>query len=408
MKLALYGGEPVRKTPLPERTPYGEEEKRELMEAIDSQELFYLPPNKVDKFEKAFAEKYGVKHAICSTSGTSAIHTAVAALDANPGDEIVTSPVTDFGTIAGIIYQGLIPVFADWKPDTFNTDPEDIERKITDRTRAILPVHLFGNPNDMDAIMDIAKRHNLPVIEDCCQAYCTYYKGKLVGTIGDIGCFSMQQSKHLTTGDGGVTITNSDKYADIMMLYHDKGWANRHAEGQRMYTRLGLNYRMNELTAAVALAQLPKVENTVNIMRKLGDMLTGMISDIPGILPAPVTPGGKHSYWIYPTKITGYDPKLFVKALNAEGLDVGCGYTGKPIYSCSAALAEKKTFGNSSFPFDSHYTDRKIDYSEGLCPVAEAELPMTAIFRIYESWTEEDIQDVAAAFRKVAEGLANQ
>ncbi|MEO6875072.1 MAG: aminotransferase class I/II-fold pyridoxal phosphate-dependent enzyme, partial [Opitutaceae bacterium] len=204
-QLAIQGGKPHRTQPFPPRAPFGDDDIREVTEALRSQQLFYNGGSKVAAFEREFAEKYGVAHAVASTSGTSAVHLAVAALQANPGDEIITAPVTDFGTIAGMLFQGLIPVFADWKEGTFNLDPDAIERQITPRTRAIVVVHLFGNPCAMDAIVDIAKRHKLVLIEDCCQAFCTPYRGRWVGTFGQIGCFSFQQSKHLPTGDGGVT-----------------------------------------------------------------------------------------------------------------------------------------------------------------------------------------------------------
>ena len=404
-KLAIHGGPPVRSVPFRKREPFGEEELKELREAIESQDLFFTAGNKVAAFEKAFSEKYGARYAVGSTSGTSSVHMAVAALNADPGTEIITAPVTDFGTVAGIIFQGMVPIFADWKPGTFNMDPEEIEKKITDRTRAILVVHLFGNACDMDAIMAVAAKHRLPVIEDCAQAYCTPYKGKWVGSIGDIGTFSMQQSKHLPAGEGGVTITNNEEYALRLALFRDKGWENRTRLGPRCYTFLGLNYRMNELTAAVALAQLRKVENVVKVMNRLGNLLTSLIGDIEGVYPCPVTPGAEHSYWLYAYRVTAYDPQEFIKALQAEGIPTSWGYTVTPIYLCTDALARKKTFGSTSYPFDSQYYKGSVDYSEGLCPVAERELREIGTLRVYENWTEEDIRDIARAFRKVAGGL---
>ena len=406
-KLAINGGTPVRSMPFPKRVPFGDDEIREVTEALKSQNLFYTEGNKTTTFEKKFAEKYNIKYAITCSSGTASVHMAVASLNANPGDEVITTPVTDFGTIAGIIFQGMVPVFADWKTDTLTIDPEDIERKITSRTKAIIVVHLFGNPCDMDSIMQIAQKYNLVLIEDCCQAYFTYYKGKLVGTMGDIGCFSMQQSKHLTAGEGGIVITNNDNYAMRMSLFRDKGWENRHKWGPRSYTFLGLNYRMNDLTGAVALAQLGKVENTVSIMNRLGDMLTELICDVPGIIPAPVTPGSRHSYWLYAIKFSGYDAVKFIDALKAEGVPIGWGYTVDPIYLCTEALTQKRTFGNSSYPFDSHYSSNNVDYKQGLCPVAESELRKIGTLRIYENWSEDDIKDIAQAIKKVAEGLGS-
>jgi dTDP-4-amino-4,6-dideoxygalactose transaminase len=404
-KLALNGGTPVRTRPFPKRQPFGEDDLREVREALESQDLFFTSNNKIAALEREFAAKYGTKHAVGTTSGTAAVHMAVAALDAGPGDEIITAPVTDFGTVAGIIFQGLIPIFADWKPGAFNMDPADVEKKIGPRTRGIIAVHLFGNPCDLDALAAIAARRGIPLIEDCAQAYCTPYKGRWAGSIGDIGTFSMQQSKHLPTGEGGITITNNADYALRMALFRDKGWQNRAQMGPRTYTLLGLNYRMNELTGAVARAQLRKVEGVVKAMTRLGNRLTELIRDIDGIYPCPVTPGGEHSYWLYAFRVTGYDPQPFVKALAAEGIPAGWGYTITPIYTCADALADKKTFGDTSYPFDSPYYTGSIEYKPGLCPVAERELLETGTLRFYENWSEADIGDVAAAFRKVAAGL---
>ncbi|MCD6407754.1 DegT/DnrJ/EryC1/StrS family aminotransferase [bacterium] len=403
-KLAIEGGKPVREKTFPKRTPFGEKEIENVIKVLKSQNLFFYQGKAVNEFEKKFAKEYKVKYAILSSSGTSAIHIAIAGINPEPGSEIITAPVTDFGTIAGILYQGCIPVFADWKENTFNIDPDDIERKITEKTAAILVVHLFGNPCNMEKIMKIARKYKLPVIEDCCQAYFTPYKGKYVGTIGDIGCFSMQQSKHLTAGEGGITITNNKKYAVRMALFRDKGWA-RKKWGPRAYLFLGLNYRPTEITGAIGLAQLEKVKGVVKKRNKLGDYLTKLLKNVPGILPAPVVNGGKHSYWLYPFKIEGYNPKKFVKALVAEGIPAALGYTGKPIYLCSEALRGKKTFGKSEYPFNPY--NPEIEYKEGLCPVAEKELQRICVTYINENWEKEDIEDYARAVKKVAENLKN-
>ena len=403
-KPAINGREPVRKKPFPARKPFGKEEIKLVVEAIKSQNLFAPSGNKVKEFEKQFAEKYGVKYAVMSTSGTSAIHIAIGSINPEPGSEIITAPVTDFGTIAGILYQGCIPIFADWKKYTFNMDPEDIGKKITEKTAAIIVVHLFGNPCDMDKIMAVAKKYKIPVIEDCCQAYFTTYRGKYVGTFGDIGCFSMQQSKHMTAGEGGITITNNKKYGERMFLFRDKGW-QRLSFGSRAYLFLAPNYRPTEITGAIGLAQLKKAENVVKKRNSLGDMLTELIKDVPEILPAPVTSGGKHSYWTYPFKIIGLNPKKFIEGLKAEGIPAAYAYTGKPIYLCSDALRRKKTFGNSGYPFNSQYYNKEIEYKAGLCPVAEKELTLLGTIGINENWSEKDIKDVAKAIKKIAKNL---
>jgi perosamine synthetase len=389
----------------PRRMPYGAAEVSEVTEALRSQNLFCMNGTKVNALQTRFARKYGTKFAVAATSGTAAIHLAIGALNPEPGSEIVTAPVTDFGTIAGILFQGCVPVFTDWKPGTFNVDPASIEDRITDRTAAILPVHLFGNPCDMDAIMKISRKHRLPVIEDCCQAYCTTYKGKLVGTIGDIGCFSMQASKHLSAGEGGITITGSEEYAMRMELFRDKGWESRGKWGARAYAFLGLNYRMNELTGAVALAQLAKVDRVVAKRRELGGLLTGLLSGIPSIAPAPVTRGGAHSYWLYPLRVIRGDAEAFAKALIGMGLPCGWGYTVKPIYLCTEALTQKRTFGTSGYPFRSQFYDREIEYKPGLCPVAERELLETITVSLHEGWTRKDVRDAAAMIRKAARDM---
>ena len=390
--------------PFQARSPYGEEEVEEVASAIRSQNLFSFGGTKVKALEQQFAQTYGMRYAYACTSGTAAIHLAIAALDPEPGSEVITAPVTDFGTIAGLLFQGCVPIFADWKPGAFNLDPEDIERKLSEKTAAIIPVHLFGNPCDMDAVMEIARRHKLPVIEDCAQAYCTTHRGRLVGTIGDIGCFSMQGSKHLATGEGGMTITGNEDYAMRLDLFRDKGWESRGKWGARAYAFLGLNYRMNELTAAVGLVQLRKVESVVETRHSLGDLLSELISGIPGIHPAPVTQGGYHSYWLYAFRVTDRDAEAFAKALIAQGLPCGWGYTVKPIYLCTEALSKKRTFGTSGYPFDSQYYGKEVEYAPGVCPVAEKELLETITIGINENWTEQDVRDAARIIDWVAKG----
>jgi dTDP-4-amino-4,6-dideoxygalactose transaminase len=403
-KLALHGGTPYRTAPFPAREAYGDDEIREVTEAIRSQNLFLSPNGKMAAFEQGFAKLYGVKHAVANSSGSAAIHMAVAAVEAEPGDEIIVSCVTDYGSVGGILYQGLIPVFADWATGTANTDHADIELKITPRTRAIIVVHVYGNPNDMDAIMDIAKRHNLIVIEDCAQAYCTWYKGRLAGTIGHMGCFSMQQSKHLTAGEGGLVITNDDNYNDFLRKFRNKGGADRSGT-KRYYTMLGLNYRMGELTAAVGLAQLAKVQNVVGKMNKLGDSLTQKLQNVKGIRPAPVLPDCKHSYWMYPFYVDGFDMPTFQNAMRAEGMHLWMGWVTEPIYTMMAPLADQKTFGNTKYPLVSPFREGEVTYERGICPVAERELPTLGMFRFDATWSYQDIDDAAEIIIKVAAGL---
>ena len=379
------------------RRLFDAEELKLIHQALLSQNLFGIGGKMVPEFEKEFAKTYGVPYAVASTSGTAAIHTALGALDLNPGDEVITAPITDLGTVIPILYQQCIPIFAD-VDKTYNMDPVDVERKITPRTKAIIVVHLFGNPCDMEAMLKIARKHNVTLIEDCSQAHVTEYKGRYVGTIGDIGCFSFQQAKHMTTGDGGMTITSNKAYYERMKFFVDKNYA-RKGWGARAYLSLSPNYRMNELTAAVGLAQLKKVKNVVQKRNELGTHLTQLLSDIPEIIPAPVTSGAQSSYWLYPMHLKNGDIESFAKKMKEQKIGVSAGYTGKPIYLCSESLTAKKTFGDSQFPFSPRVTDKIYEYKEGLCPHAEEALKHLICIPLNESWDKARVEKIVAAIR---------
>jgi len=402
--LAVDGGTAYRTMPFPARTPFGDAEIELVTQAIRSQNLFGLGGKMVSEFEKRFCSLYGAKHAVASTSGTAAIHIAIGAVNPEPGDEIITAPITDGGTIVPILYQNAIPVFADID-NSYNMAPKNVESKTTNRTKAILVVHLFGNPCDMDAMVDIAQRHKVALIEDCSQAHMTEYKGRLLGTIGDFGCFSLQQSKHMTTGDGGVTITSRSDLSERMMLFRDKGWTRKPGWGARSYAFLAPNYRMTELQGAVGIAQTEKVMEVVSARNRLGSLLTCSLQGVPGIEPAPVTEGGKHSYWAYPLRILDWPARCYAESLSAEGIPANPGYIGEPIFLCMEALASRTTFGNSHHPLDGCHGGRVPEYSKGMCPQTEEELSRLVVIGISESMSEEDIRDMAGAIRKVAARL---
>jgi len=396
---------PLRTEPFPVRQLYDGEELWELADALRSQTLFRYTGSKVEAFERAFAEYFGVRYACASTSGTAAIHTAIAMVNPDPGDEIITSPITDMGTVAPIIYQNAIPVFADVGED-YNLDPESVEANITERTRAIIVVHLFGNPARMEELMDVARRHNLVVIEDCAQAYLAEYKGKLCGTIGHIGCFSLQGSKHISTGDGGMTITDDPEFAKRGAMFTDKGWA-RFREGPRVYPFLGLNYRMTELQGAVGLVQLRKLRGIVDRRRELAGMLNEMLGEIDGVTPQPVAEENKCSYWQYAFTVardTGVSAEQFAGVLRREGIPANAGYIGKPIFLSQEALRDKRTFGKSSHPFD-YPGVRQVRYEEGICPKCEDILNRMVLLPFNEAFSEKDIEDLARGVKLAAEEL---
>lgn len=405
-QLAIDGGEPVRKIPMPKERKVGEDELNELRQVIESAWLFRWGGSKVQAFEQAFAQRHGVRFGIACTSGTASIHLAVGALQIDPGDEIITAPITDIGSVTPIVKEGGIPLFADVDLETGNIDPESVEKLISPRTKAIIAVHLAGNPCDMDALTDITERHGLTLIEDCAQAYLSEYKGKLVGTLGQIGCFSLQQSKHITTGDGGISITDDEDLATKMALFMDKGWERGAMTTHRRYILLGLNYRMNELTGAVALAQMKRLDWVVQERRKKGNRLSELIGDCRFVKPQKVLKGCQHSYWHYELLIQPDAPftvDRFAKALRAEGVPASSLYIGKPIFLCHEALRQQQVFGSSRFPFDHAY--REVRYDETTCPRAQNYLDRLIILPLHEFLSDDDIADMAKAICKVERGL---
>ena len=403
-RLALEGGRPVRTVPLPgERRAMGDEEIAALTEVIRSGQLGRHGGTKVKELERAFAEVYGVKHAVACSSGSAAVHTAVATIDPEPGDEIVTTPCSDFGTILGILFQNAIPVFADLDPMTFCLDPASVEARLTPRTRAILAVNLFGGAAELDALREIADRHNIPLIEDCAQAQLTEYRGRLAGTIGDLGCFSFNNSKHLNCGEGGMVITNDDALARRARLFADKAWPRDEADRYSLF--LGQNYRLTELQAAVALVGLSRLPENIAARRRAVACVLDRIAGVPGLQIPPTLPDRRSSYWILHLFVEpGLDAGWAARALQAEGIPFSAKYV-TPLYLWPV-LSERRTYGRSGFPFGSPYADRPFDYAPGLCPVFEAARERLLLLSVDEQFTDEDADDIARAIRKVFGHLA--
>lgn len=402
-KLALLGGEPTIKEKLPNIEDVsgrfiGEEELELVTEVIKSGHLNYINGPKIAQFEKEYAQRYNVKYAVTCSSGTAALHGAVLALDLNPGDEVIVAPITDMGTIIAILMQNLIPVFADVDVDTHNIDPLKVGEKITTKTRAIIVVHMFGHSVDMDPIMKIALKYNLYVIEDCCQAFLTTYKGELCGTVGDIGCFSFQQSKHMTTGDGGMIITNNDNLGRRARLCVDKGWPRGGEFRDHLF--LAPAYHMTELQAAVGIAQLRKLDMIIECRKLMGKKLTELLCNFDGLIPPVIKDYSNHTYWKYPIKLDlskfNADLNTIADALSAEGLPSWAGYTKVPLYMYNV-FTIPYTYGRSGYPIEN--SGRK--YEEGLCPNAEQDLKEMIVVPINEKYTEEHVILTAKALKKV-------
>jgi perosamine synthetase len=405
-KLAIDGGTPIRTVPLaaPPRE-IGEPELEELRRVIDAQVMNRWSGGRlVDELEAAFAQFYQTENVVASTSGTAAIHVAVGALNPEPGDEIITAPITDLGTIIPIVAQNAIPVFADVDPDTFNIDPKDVERRITTRTRAIIPVHLGGNPCDMEPILALAKKHGLMVIEDCSQCYCASYRGTWTGRMGDFGCFSLQQSKHMTTGDGGLTITNDADLAARAKKFGAKGRPLYTPDGARHYHSFGFNYNMTELQAAVALAQLRRLQGVTEARTRSGEQLTRLLEGLPGVRPQKVLDGCHSTYWFYALRLVeaeaGVSPRRFADCMRAEGVPCGVHYIGKPIFLYDS-LRHKQVYGTSNYPWSLQDPATAVRHEEGECPNTERVLSEMITITHHEKFTDGDIRDIAAAAEKV-------
>ncbi len=396
---AVAGGAPAKTRPYGKEPRYGAEELRELEEALAQGTLFYAQGRKVKALEEEFARRNGVGFAVACSSGTSAIHAALAALEVGPGDEVITSPITDAGTIVPILYQGAIPVFADLHPHTYCLSPASVREAITPRTRAVIAVHLGGNACDLDALADLCRRRGVALIEDCAQALGGRYRGRSIGTIGRIGCFSLNEFKHISCGDGGLVITDDEALAVRLRLATDKGYDRRPEGPVRSPTFLANNYRMTELQGAVALAQLRKLDSIVERRRAWCSALTHRLRGLPGIHLPEVTPGCKSSWWFYMLRVVpqelGADATTFAQALGSEGLPSWAHYIGQCVYE-KPLLAEHRAFAKGEHP----YTAR--EYRHGICPTAEAILDTCVVLSVNEAYTEEDLEETARAIRRNA------
>lgn len=423
-KLAINGGTPIRTKLFPAYNTIGQEEKAAVNKVLDSGNLsqylgawhpdFFGGPT-VRAFESKWAEMCGSKYAITINSNTSGLFTAIGAVGIQPGDEVIVSPYTmSASAVAPLVYGG-IPVFADIDPVTFCMDPKSIESRITPRTKAILVVHIFGHPADMDPIMALAKKHKLFVIEDCAQAPAGKYKGRNVGTIGDLGVFSLNYHKHIHTGEGGVITTNNDELAERCQLIRNHG---ENIAGPReikdLTNLIGYNYRMTEMESAIGIEQLKKLPSLLE--QRISNVLffNEHLKSIPAFELQPVaSEGSVHTYYVHPIKfkkdIAGISRNQFIEAVKAEIPSavlretaplLGAGYVKplylQPIYQQKAAWA----FNPALYPHETHY-------NLGICPVAER-MHFEELFTheyMRPGMSKEDMLDVVHAFEKVAENV---
>lgn len=395
-ELAINGGTKVRQKPLvPQehhKARFGEEEKKALCDVIDSGNLCRVMGERTGKFEKETAEYFNVLAAAASTSGTAAIHCALAALDIGCGDEVITSPITDMGSVIPIIAQNAVPVFADVDSQTFNITAESIEKVISDRTKAVIVVHLAGQSCVMKPILDLAKERGIYVIEDCAQSYLSTCDGQITGTIGDIGCFSLNDFKHITCGDGGFVISDNEDLATRARLFADKGYPR--TGPVRNSIMFGVNYRMTELQAAVASVQLKKLESIIERRQAFTNKLNELLESIDCVNIPHVADGIEHSRWFYAFTIDsdklGVDAETFAREVTAEGIPVMYPYLGSPVYLFDSIR-------------DVQICDSKMSFAKGLCPIAEDVLDRMMVLPSNEFMTDNDARDIAEALKKVCD-----
>ena len=345
-ELAILGGEPVRKAPFPNRKSMGKEEAAAATRVIESDVLsgfvgaagkFFNGGVEVKEFEALWAKEYGFKHAISTNSWTTGLQVAVGAVGIEPGDEVICSPYTMSASATSVLFYGGIPIFADIDPNRYSINPLSIEKLITSRTKAILVVHLFGYPADMDSIMEIARRYNLKVIEDAAQSPGVYYKNRPVGAIGDIGGFSLNFHKHIHTGEGGMLVTNDDDIALRCQLIRNHGENATESYGvEDISNTIGSNYRFTEIQAAIGTEQFKKLKNFLEHREVLGKYLSDRLKGIKGLKIQELEEGTTHSYYMFPIRFDkshfGVSRNLFLRAVSAE--------LPKPNYWDTTPLAE--------------------------------------------------------------------
>jgi perosamine synthetase len=387
--LAINGGSPVRETLL----PYGRQsvDEADIQAVIDVLRSDWLTTGpKVGEFEEAFAARVGATHAVSFSSGTAALHGAAFAAGLSAGDEAITTPMTFAATGNCVLYQGAMPVFADVCSDTLNIDPPQIAKKVSSKTRAILPVAYAGHPADLDAIQKIASDDGLIVIEDACHALGAKYRERSTGSIADMTVFSFHPVKHITTGEGGMVATNNAQFAETLRRFRNHGISSdarqRQSAGQWHYEMvlLGFNYRLPDIACALGIEQLKKLDANLARRREIAERYTAAFRELPGVIPPGMRPDVNPAWHLYPirldlAKLTADRGQIF-RALRAENIGVNVHY----------------------IPVHRHpYYVEKFGYRGGEYPVAEDAYERLLSLPMFPAMTDQDVSDVTMAVGKV-------
>jgi perosamine synthetase len=387
--LAILGGSPVRETLL----PYGRQsiDDADIQAVVDVLRSAWLTTGpKVGEFEEAFAARVGVAHAVSFSSGTAALHAAAFAAGLTTGDEAITTPMTFAATANCVLYQGATPVFADVCSDTLSINPEQIAKRLSSRTRAILPVAYAGHPADMDAIQQIASDRGLIVIEDACHALGAQYRGRATGSVADMTVFSFHPVKHITTGEGGMVTTKNAQFAETLRRFRNHGISSdarqRQSAGQWHYEMvlLGFNYRLPDIACALGIEQLKKLDANLARRREIAARYTAAFRELPGVIPPATRPDVDSAWHLYPirldpVRLTADRAQIF-RALRAENIGVNVHY----------------------IPVHRHpYYVEKFGYGGGEFPVAEDAYERLISLPMFHAMTDQDVSDVIRAVGKV-------
>ena len=408
-KLAIDGGSPIRsKGPIVESDVFEQEELDALIQVAKDKKL--RRAEAAIEYERVIAEWFNVKHAIAVSSGTTALHIALAAFGIGPGDEVIVTPYTFVASDSCVLEQNAIPIFADIDPVHLTLDPEDIARKITPRTKAIIPVTISGTPIDMDPIMELANNHDLWVLEDACQSPGATYKGQLIGTIGHVGVFSTITGKLTNTGEGGFVITNDTNLYEKMWSYMD--FARDKSMGPASKYHWGLpctNYRITNMQAAIGIHQMNRLHSMISKRTENANYLTEKLKDVPGLL-LPSSPSfGERVYFYYLIRIQpevlGTDMLNFALALAAEGV-YNTNYLSTTRWMIPQHLeplfVNKNGYGGTKCPFECPWYEGHVEYARGQCPIAEKACEEVFWLASMHPLLEKgDLDDIAAAVKKV-------
>jgi dTDP-4-amino-4,6-dideoxygalactose transaminase len=398
---ALLGGKPVRSRPFPSWPVIAENDERAWMDVLRKGRWCRLEGDYANRFEETWAQTLGAKHCLAVANGTSALITSLAALGVGPGDEVIVPPYTFVATINAVLMHHALPVFVDTDPETFQIDARKLEPALNERTTCIIPVHLGGSAADMDTILAVAGKRNVPVLEDACQAHLAEWRNKKVSTLGDLGCFSFQASKNLNSGEGGAILTSNDKLYEQCRSFQNNG---RSAPGAGFaYGRNGANLRMTEFQAALIMQQFTRLDQQSRTREQNAAYLTNLLREIPGISPARMYDGcTRNAYHLYMFRYdsSGFEnlPRTkFLQAMHAEGIPCSGGY--QPLYREPFLKSTLESRG-----FQAIYSSKRIStYLESIdCPandkLCESGVWLTQTMLL---GPRSDMDQIAEAVRKV-------